>query len=140
MLISVGAFCEFVIGARCVHFTVPSGRTGTVFFLRGQMYKFGSTFIKKIWAFVYHCITMPRLVMNWEKIQARNLTVLWCLYSDQVALCSSFFSLVSMNVSEQSFPYKVFKISSYIFWVWLLILFQHLLCKQMTVDFMSGWF
>ena len=26
-----------------------------------------------------------------------------------------------MNVSEQSFCYKIFKISSYIFWVWLVV-------------------
>ena len=29
-------------------FTVPSGRGGALFFLRGQMYTSGSTFIKKI--------------------------------------------------------------------------------------------
>ena len=34
--------------ARCVHFTVPSGRTGASFFLRGQMYLSGSPFTKKI--------------------------------------------------------------------------------------------
>ena len=46
--------------ARCVHFTVPSGRRGALFFLRGQMYTSGSTFIKKIEPFIYHYISMPR--------------------------------------------------------------------------------
>ena len=31
---------------RCVHFTVPSGRRGALFFLWEQMYTSGSTFIK----------------------------------------------------------------------------------------------
>ena len=46
--------------ARCVHFTVPSGRRGALFFLWEQMYTSGSTFIKKIKPFVCHYISMPR--------------------------------------------------------------------------------
>ena len=45
--------------ARCVHFTVPSGRRGTFFFLWEQMYTSGCTFIKKIKPFVSHYISMP---------------------------------------------------------------------------------
>ena len=47
------------------------------------------------------------------------------------------FILILMNASEQSFPYFVFKISSYIFWVLLLIFFLYMLCTQMTFDFSS---
>ena len=32
----------------CIHFTVPSGGRGALFFLREKMYTFSSTFIKKI--------------------------------------------------------------------------------------------
>ena len=46
----------FSYAARCVHFTVPSGERDVVFFLRGQMY----AFIKKLKAFIYHCISMGR--------------------------------------------------------------------------------
>ena len=46
--------------ARCVHFTVPSGRRGALFFLWEQMYTSRSTFIKKIKPFVCHYITMPQ--------------------------------------------------------------------------------
>ena len=35
-------------------------------------------------------------------MQTKNLSVLWCLYSDQVALCSSIFFGVSINISEHS--------------------------------------
>ena len=38
--------------ARCVHFTVPSGRRGALFFLREQMCTIGSTFIKKIFSVI----------------------------------------------------------------------------------------
>ena len=48
LFISAGVLCEFVNGAKCVHFTVPSGKNGALFHLRGQMYAFSSTFIKKI--------------------------------------------------------------------------------------------
>ena len=44
---------------------------------------------------------------------------------------------VSMNASEQSFLYQVFKISSYIFWMCLPMLFPYLLFKQMTFNFAS---
>ena len=46
--------------ARCVHFTVPSGRRGALFFLWGKMYTSGSTFIIKIKPFVCHYISVPR--------------------------------------------------------------------------------
>ena len=35
-------------GAKCVHFTLPSGRGDVLFYLTAQMYKFSNTFIKKI--------------------------------------------------------------------------------------------
>ena len=54
-------------GARCVHFIVPSGRRGSLFFLKTQMYTFSSTFIKKIWNLCLHYVTMPRLLLNWKK-------------------------------------------------------------------------
>ena len=40
--------------------------------------------------------------------------------------------LLSVNVSEQSCPRQAIKISNYILWVWLLILFSYLECKQMA--------
>ena len=46
--------------ARCVHFTVSSGRRGALFFLWDQMYISGSTFIKKIKPFVCHYVSMPQ--------------------------------------------------------------------------------
>ena len=46
--------------ARSVHFNVPSGRRGALYFLREQMYTSGSTFIKKIKSFVCHYISMTR--------------------------------------------------------------------------------
>ena len=46
--------------ARCVHFTVTSGRRRALLFLRGQMYISGSTFIKNIENFTWHYISMPR--------------------------------------------------------------------------------
>ena len=45
--------------ARCVHFTVPSGRRGALFFLWEQTYTFGSTFIENSKPFVCHYISMP---------------------------------------------------------------------------------
>ena len=46
--------------ARCVHFTVPSGRRSALFFLWKQIYTSGSTFIKNIESFVYHSISISR--------------------------------------------------------------------------------
>ena len=40
--------------ARCVYFTVPSGRKAALFFLLEQMYTSGSTFIKNIKPFIFH--------------------------------------------------------------------------------------
>ena len=52
--------CEFAILLDVyIHFTVPSGRRGAVFFLCKQMYTSGSTFIKKIKPFVCYYISMP---------------------------------------------------------------------------------
>ena len=51
--------------ARCVHFTVPSGRRGALFFLREQMYASSSTFIsdntfiRNIKPFVCNYTSMP---------------------------------------------------------------------------------
>ena len=53
--------------ARCVHFTVPSGTRGALFFLWEQMYTSGSTFIKKIKPFVCHYISMP-----WQYIKNKT--------------------------------------------------------------------
>ena len=47
------------------------------------------------------------------------------------------FFLVSINISEQFFPYLVFKTFNYTFWVRLLILFSYLSCEQMTFHFAS---
>ena len=46
--------------ARYVHFPVPSGRRGALFFQWEQMHTSGSTFIKKIKPLVCHYISMPR--------------------------------------------------------------------------------
>ena len=97
---------------RCVHFIVPSGRGRAFFFLSGQMYTSGSTFIKKIEPFVCHYNSVPSLVpsvpskkqgfkitvsslvflvQTFGKVidesgttQTRNSAVLWCLLSDQI--------------------------------------------------------
>ena len=42
------------------------------------------------------------VVAEFGATQTKNMSVLWCLYSDQVALCSSKFFGVSINISEQS--------------------------------------
>ena len=95
--------------ARCVHFTVPSGRRGALFFLWEQMYTSGSTFIKKIKPVVCHSISMPRSSNVYIKrinstIQTRNSTVLWWLLWYQVILYNSNIFGISINVSKQSFP------------------------------------
>ena len=46
---------EICYAARCIYFTVPSGRKGALVFLRGQMYTSGSTFIKKIGVLMKSC-------------------------------------------------------------------------------------
>ena len=46
--------------ARCVHFTISSGRKGALFLLWEQMYTSGSTFIKEIKTFVCRYISMPQ--------------------------------------------------------------------------------
>ena len=53
-------------GARCVHFTVPSGRRDALFYLREQMHTFRNKFIKKIYTFFYHYFAMPSLLLNWK--------------------------------------------------------------------------
>ena len=42
------------------------------------------------------------VIAEFGATQTKNLSVLWCLYSDQVALCSSKCFGVSVNISEQS--------------------------------------
>ena len=44
--------------AKCAHFTVPSEKRGAFFFLSGQMYSSGSTFIKKIESLLCRYISM----------------------------------------------------------------------------------
>ena len=46
-------------GARCVHFVVLSGRRGTLFFLRAQIYRINSIFIKKTWTISVHDVWNP---------------------------------------------------------------------------------
>ena len=41
------------------------------------------------------------VITEFGAVQTKNLSVLWCLYSDQVALCGSKFFGVSTNSSEQ---------------------------------------
>ena len=53
LFISVCILCEFaMLLYSYIHFTVPSGRRGALFFQWEQMYTSGSTFIKKIKSFV----------------------------------------------------------------------------------------
>ena len=60
-----------------------------------------------------------------EKMQTMNSTVLWCLQLDQAAFCSSnFFGF------NECFSGSVFKISNYIFWMWSLVLLR----KQITFE------
>ena len=50
------------------------------------------------------------VIAEFGATQTKNLGVLWCFYSDQVALCSSNFFGVSINISEQSIiPIKFLK-------------------------------
>ena len=42
------------------------------------------------------------VIAEFGATQTKNLSVLWCLYSEEVALCSSKFFGVSINISEQS--------------------------------------
>ena len=49
--------------------------------------------------------------------QTKNLSVLWCLYSDQFALCSSKFFGVSINISQQSIIQTKFSKCLYLFGV-----------------------
>ena len=66
LTLTIAPFLFLLVGAKCVHFIVPSGGRGTLFFLSAEMYTFSSMFIKKILTFVWH-MTMPRLLMNWKK-------------------------------------------------------------------------
>ena len=71
---SVSACLWICYGARCVHFAVPSGRRGGLFFLRAEMYTFSSTFIKDL------NLCLPRyyygkVIVELEKTQTRNLNV-----------------------------------------------------------------
>ena len=108
--ISAWILCEFAMLVDVsIHFTVPSGRRGALFFLWEQMYTSGSTFIKKIKPVVCHYISMPRSSNVYIKrinstIQARNSTVLWWLLWYQVILYNSNIFGISINVSKQSFP------------------------------------
>ena len=47
------------------------------------------------------------------------------------------FNLISFSASEQYFSDYVSKISSYIFWFWLLILLPYLVCKQIFHNYLS---
>ena len=95
--------------ARCVHFTVFSGRRAAFFFLWEQMYTSGSTFIKQTKPVICHYISMPQSSNVYIKrinstIQARNSTVLWWLLWYQVTLYNSNIFWTSVNVSKQTFP------------------------------------
>ena len=54
-------------GATWVHSTVPSGKRGALLFLWAHIYTFSNTFIKQIWNFSCHYITISRLLLNWKK-------------------------------------------------------------------------
>ena len=57
------------------------------------------------------------VIAEFGATQTKKLLVLWCLYSYQVALCSSKFSGVSINISEQSIIPIEFSKCLYIFGV-----------------------
>ena len=48
LFISVGDLCEFAMLPDVHILLPPQGRRGALFFLKGQIHAFGSTFIKKI--------------------------------------------------------------------------------------------
>ena len=102
LLILVGVLCEFAMVPDMYIWLTP--KEGALFFPMGHMYKFGTTFIKKIWTFVYHYIFMSRLLLNCEKHKQ------WI----QLFLRASFSLLTFSNFY-------------YIFCVLLLILFPYLL-------------
>ena len=77
--------------ARCVHFIVPSGRRGTLHY--------------SSWG---HRFTNLINVVELEKNTNKEFTK-----KEVMALWNSNLLLVSMNVSQQSFPNKILKTSSY---------------------------
>ena len=102
---------------RCIHFTVPSGTRGALFFLRGQIYISGSTFIKKFEHFVSLYI-VACLDNTSNKPDCKITGSLWApLVQNQkdfncimvvililtLTLCNSNFLGISINFSEQSF-------------------------------------
>ena len=85
---------------------------------------------------VFNCyyITMRRLLLNWEK---QEIQLCYDTYSQTNQHSAIPIFKILMNISEQSFPYQIFKIFSNICWVWLLLLCHYLFCKQMTFHFTS---
>ena len=67
-------------GARCVHFIVLSGRRGTLFFLRAQIYRINSIFIKKTWTIsdIYYYANVAAEFWIEKKTLRRNSAVWWC--------------------------------------------------------------
>ena len=67
---------QFCDGARCVHFTIPSGRRGALLFPRARMYTFSIKFIKTI---ILLSSIYANIFVELEQTQTMNSTVLWCL-------------------------------------------------------------
>ena len=55
-----------------LHFTVPSGRRGALFFLKGLMYTYRSTFVRKTKPFFCHYISMPRWHISKTKTRLQD--------------------------------------------------------------------
>ena len=75
LFISVGVLCKFAIVPGVYAVALSSQEEVMHYFFRGQIKTFDSTFIKKIWTFLCDYITLPRLLLNWEK-HKRNAIVL----------------------------------------------------------------
>ena len=85
------------------------------------MYTFGGTFIKKDLNLCLPLNYYAKIIVELRKTQKRDSTVLRCYAYNQ----TKYFA-ISISIIEQSFLFKCFETSSYMFCVWLLILFSYL--------------
>ena len=78
LTLTIAPFLFLLVGAKCVHFIVPSGGRGTLFFLSAEMYTFSSMFIKKILTDSDFCLAYDyaKVIDELEKTQTRNSAVL----------------------------------------------------------------
>ena len=113
---------------------VPSGKSDALYSLRGRC-TYSAAHSSKIFKSVIVLLCQGCCWIGKNTYKEFNRVIMLTIRPRNKNLAIPF-SFVLTNISEQSFLYYV-KTSSYTFWVWLLILFPHLLCEQMTFDFTS---